>query len=73
MILTQSIQLPIHSRLKTSNTMPHATKREPPIIKPATNKPSDPGHGAAFIFLHGLGDDAEGCESRPTAEDARKT
>jgi len=35
----------------------------PPIVKPAKAPPQDPAHGAAFIFLHGLGDDADGWSS----------
>ncbi|KAF2099996.1 acyl-protein thioesterase 1 [Rhizodiscina lignyota] len=33
---------------------------EGPVIKPATNPPSDPAKSAVFIFLHGLGDDGYG-------------
>lgn len=45
-------------------TLPTIAGREDPIYKPATKPTSDPQHGAAFIFLHGLGDDAEGLESK---------
>nr|POF15264.1 acyl-protein thioesterase 1 [Quercus suber] len=34
-----------------------------PIFKPAANPCSAPGHSAAFIFVHGLGDDAQGLEN----------
>ncbi|KAL2356225.1 acyl-protein thioesterase 1 [Cryomyces antarcticus] len=34
--------------------------REDPITFPASSPPSDPGHSAALIFLHGLGDSAFG-------------
>jgi len=43
-------------------TLPSIPGREDPIYKPATTPASDPAHGAAFIFVHGLGDDAEGLE-----------
>ncbi|KAF1956515.1 acyl-protein thioesterase 1 [Byssothecium circinans] len=42
-----------------------STTRKPLIIVPATNPPSDISKSAVFIFLHGLGDDAEGVESIP--------
>lgn len=32
-------------------------------MKPATSPPSDPGHRAAFIFIHGLGDHGSGFAS----------
>ncbi|OCL14088.1 alpha/beta-hydrolase [Glonium stellatum] len=38
------------------------TERESPIVIPPTFTPSDPAHSAAFIFLHGFGDDAAGLE-----------
>jgi len=44
-------------------TLPIIPGREDPIFKPATKPCSDPAHGAAFIFLHGLGDSAEGIEN----------
>ncbi len=44
-------------------TLPSLAGRIDPIFKPATKPTSDPAHSAAFIFLHGLGDDAEGLES----------
>jgi len=44
-------------------TLPTAPGREDPIYKPATKPTSDPAHGAAFIFVHGLGDNAEGLEN----------
>jgi len=37
--------------------------RKPPIIIPALATPSNPSQAAAFIFVHGLGDEAEGVES----------
>lgn len=45
-------------------TLPTQPGRTPAIYKAATTPPSDPAHGAAFIFLHGLGDSAEGLESK---------
>ncbi len=44
-------------------TLPSSPGREDPIYKPATKPVEDPQHGAAFIFVHGLGDNAEGVES----------
>lgn len=44
-------------------TLPSDPKRKDPIYKPATKRCEDPAHGAAFIFVHGLGDSAEGLES----------
>ncbi|KAK3677237.1 hypothetical protein LTR78_002775 [Recurvomyces mirabilis] len=44
-------------------TLPSINGRKDPIHKPATKPVSDPAHGAAFIFIHGLGDDAEGLEN----------
>ncbi|KAK3630795.1 hypothetical protein LTR56_017212 [Elasticomyces elasticus] len=44
-------------------TLPSTPGRVEPIYKPATKPASDPAHGATFIFLHGLGDDAEGLEN----------
>lgn len=41
-------------------TLPTTPGRTPAIYKPAAVPPPDPAHGAAFIFLHGLGDSAEG-------------
>jgi len=43
-----------------SMTLPKAPGREDPLYKPATRPCSDPAHGAAIIFIHGLGDDADG-------------
>lgn len=34
--------------------------REPPIVLPATSATSSPSQSAAIIFIHGLGDTAEG-------------
>jgi hypothetical protein len=45
-------------------TLPSLSGREDPIYKPATKPCSDPAHGAAFIFIHGLGDSAEGLERK---------
>lgn len=39
-----------------------APERRPPIIIPASSPPNDPTKSAAFIFIHGLGDEAEGLE-----------
>jgi len=39
-----------------------APKRTPPIILPPTSPPNDITKSAAFIFIHGFGDDAEGVE-----------
>jgi predicted esterase len=36
------------------------TTREPPIVLPATSPASSPFQSAAIIFIHGLGDTAEG-------------
>lgn len=47
-------------------TLPSLRGREDPIFKPATKPASDPAHGAAIIFVHGLGDTAEGLESTTT-------
>jgi lysophospholipase-1 len=38
-------------------------ERKPPIILAATSPPEDPSKAAAFVFVHGLGDEAEGVES----------
>jgi lysophospholipase-2 len=46
-------------------TLPSQPGRTPAIYKAAATPTSDPAHGAAFIFLHGLGDSAEGLESKP--------
>ena len=45
-------------------TLPTIPGREDPIYKPATKPCSDPAHGAAFIFVHGLGDTADGLEGK---------
>jgi hypothetical protein len=37
--------------------------QQPPIVRSAPKPASDPAHGAAIIFLHGLDDDAMGWES----------
>lgn len=41
-------------------TLPTTPGRTPAVYKSAAVPPVDPAHGAAFIFLHGLGDSAEG-------------
>lgn len=46
-------------------TLPSAAGREDPVVKLAQQPPTDPAHGAAFIFIHGLGDSAAGLESVP--------
>ena len=43
-------------------TLPSINGRKDPIYKPAVKPCEDPSHGAAFIFIHGLGDDAEGLQ-----------
>jgi len=40
-----------------------APERIPPIIIPPSDPPADIAKSAAFIFIHGLGDEAEGIES----------
>lgn len=42
--------------------MSYGEHREAPIVKPPVKPASDPAHGAAIIFLHGLDDDAHGWE-----------
>lgn len=42
-----------------------APERPEVIVKSPTSPPSDPAHGAAFIFMHGLGDDGHGWSSKP--------
>ncbi|KAF2148894.1 alpha/beta-hydrolase [Myriangium duriaei CBS 260.36] len=37
----------------------------PVLHKPAISPPSDPAHGAALVFLHGLGDTGQGWEDIP--------
>jgi lysophospholipase-2 len=53
-------------------TLPSLTGREDPIYRPATKPCSDPAHSAAFIFVHGLGDSAEGLERKPSYYQKRK-
>jgi hypothetical protein len=53
------------SGIRRRMTLPSTPGREDPIYKQATKPTSDPAHGAAFIFLHGLGDDAGGLEGKP--------
>lgn len=52
-------------------TLPTTPGREDPIYKPASKPCSDPAHGAAFIFVHGLGDSADGLESESPSRLAR--
>lgn len=54
-------------------TLPSEPRREDPIHKPATKRCEDPAHGAAFIFVHGLGDSAEGLESMVYAQSEIRT
>lgn len=49
-------------------TLPTQPGRTPAIYKPAAVPCIDPAHGAAFIFLHGLGDSAEGLEGKLLAK-----
>lgn len=49
-------------------TLPTDPRREDPIFKPAEKPCSDPGHGAAFILVHGLGDTAEGLEGKESKQ-----
>lgn len=39
-----------------------AAERRPPVIVPPSSPPDDVTRSAAFIFIHGLGDDADGLE-----------
>jgi lysophospholipase-2 len=48
--------------MKRRMTLPIILNRVDPIYKAAENPPSDPAHQAVFIFLHGLGDSANGIE-----------
>ena len=50
-------------------TLPSEPRRDDPIYKPAMKRLDDPAHGAAFIFVHGLGDSAEGLESMSDSPD----
>lgn len=49
-------------------TLPTTPGRVEATHKPAQNPTSDPAHGACFIFLHGLGDSAEGLEGMALAD-----
>ncbi|KAF2122491.1 Alpha/Beta hydrolase protein [Lophiotrema nucula] len=40
-----------------------STSRTPPITIPASSPPPSPSQSAAFIFIHGLGDEAAGVEN----------
>ncbi|KXT09330.1 hypothetical protein AC579_6515 [Pseudocercospora musae] len=48
--------------IKRRMTLPSQPQRDDPIYKPAENPPQDPAHQAVFIFVHGLGDSADGLE-----------
>ena len=50
-------------------TLPSLTGREDPIYRAATKPASDPAHNAAFIFVHGLGDTADGLERKHDCEE----
>jgi predicted esterase len=43
----------------TADKQPSPSSRVPPLVFPATNPPPNPAHPATFIFLHGLGSDAQ--------------
>jgi len=71
--VSSNVSIPLHQKdtatpaLMTrprTMTLPTQPGRTPAIYKPAAVPTSDPAHGAAFIFLHGLGDTAEGLESK---------
>ncbi|KAI5361259.1 Putative phospholipase/carboxylesterase/thioesterase, alpha/Beta hydrolase [Septoria linicola] len=49
--------------IKRRMTLPTEPKRRDPIYVPAEKPVEDPAHGAAFILVHGLGDDAEGLQA----------
>ncbi|CAK1358920.1 Acyl-protein thioesterase 1 [Cercospora beticola] len=51
--------------MKRRMTLPTEPKRQDPIYIPAEKPASDPAHGAAFILVHGLGDNAEGLQAVP--------
>jgi lysophospholipase-1 len=38
-------------------------ERKPPIVIEPTSPPVNSSQAAAFVFVHGLGDEAEGVES----------
>ncbi|KAF2738234.1 acyl-protein thioesterase 1 [Polyplosphaeria fusca] len=40
-----------------------STERKPPVIVPPLQTPDHPSKSAAFIFIHGLGDEATGVEN----------
>lgn len=48
--------------IKRRMTLPSQPGRNDPIHKAAQKPVSDPGHSAAFILVHGLGDTADGLE-----------
>lgn len=50
--------------IKRRMTLPSTPGRIDPIHKTAQKPVSEPGHSAAFILVHGLGDSAEGLEGR---------
>jgi hypothetical protein len=57
--------LPFRTR-SFPNTQSNMQNQQPPIVRSAPKPASDPAHGAAIIFLHGLDDDAMGWESSST-------
>lgn len=57
-----SIGEPVAAGRPRRMTLPKSAGREDPIYKQATVFTETPAHGAAFIFIHGLGDDAKGLE-----------
>lgn len=54
--------LPFHPRYFPDNHT-NMQSQQPPLIRSAPKPATDPAHGAAIIFLHGLDDDAMGWES----------
>jgi hypothetical protein len=51
-------------KIKRRMTLPSEPKRPDPIFKAAEKPCEIPSHAAAFILLHGLGDNAEGLEGK---------
>lgn len=47
-------------------------ERTPPLVLPASKPPEDHSKSAAFVFIHGLGDDAIGIESWSNVLDIAK-
>ena len=55
---------PLPFRTRSFPSLPsNMQNQQPPLVKSAPKPASDPAHGAAIIFLHGLDDDAMGWES----------